>query len=580
MKTLILILFMLIGYATNFSKEKNSDITTEIHRLNAELKNENLSEQQRSEINNKLNLLLGVKQEEDRYGLTKSCNITTNFNNPPFTEWYNTDVLVYSGAVSPHGGYRQIDLDQGEDGWMYMVVNKNAQPPGFNIYLSSNGGQSWPFVISYASGSNGYIHGIAMLVESRNNAVLDSTRILVYFIFSTVASGDNGALYLLNVKRTGAGGQVFLAGNPSSGNKFEYVSACSDGMYWQAPTNMHAVVREVQNTGGQVGFRHFRTTDWGVNHGNVLIQPFAIDANPSADYANSTGASGDSIFIAVERRVNPATTHLVLHTTPSTPTATFNSYTLGAISNVKFERPSITIVQQSASLPKKIVITCSQGRNPRFLYSTNSGLTWNGTFLLGPNSNQVADFTICNSDSLTSIGGQYVVAGYVTNDGDSVNLRQMNIPPTSNFFYNALNSNQASGFVTPVCAIYKTGTTKYATLGYAGFGPANVYYDGEHLITGITPINSEIPDRFELSQNYPNPFNPSTNIEFGIVKPATVRLIIYDVLGREVMKLFLGDLKAGTYSVSINLKDFSSGVYYYRISSEDFNATKLMVLSK
>ena len=57
------------------------------------------------------------------------------------------------------------------------------------------------------------------------------------------------------------------------------------------------------------------------------------------------------------------------------------------------------------------------------------------------------------------------------------------------------------------------------------------------LITGITPITLQIPDKYSLSQNYPNPFNPVTKINFAIQKNGIVTLKIYDILGREVRTL-------------------------------------------
>ena len=553
-------------------------------KLPAELLNrlnnyrEEMGEEQKMQLNSEADSYLGAERPEDIYGLTQTSVITSSFNNPPFNpEWYTTDVLVHSGGIASAGGYKQLDLQQGEDGWMYYVVNRVGTPGQFSIYMSSNGGATWAGAIHYNAGS-GYIHNISALVESRTNGVLDSTRILVYFTFSSSSNGDNASLYMLNVKRNGIGGIVYPAGNPAGGNKYEYVTACSDGMYYTSATYMHAVVRECTNAGTQVGIRHFRTTNWGSTHSSALINTTYNDYYPSSAFSVETGT--DSIYIAVERRISATEYELRMIVTPDAPsTSNRIFYITSATSGIKYEKPAITIVQQSAGVPKKVMVTCTRNRNPRYHYSSDGGGTWVIDQLLAPNTAQIADYTICGSDSLTS-GGQYVIAGYVTDDGDSVSVKQGTIPGGLPFSYYKRNSNQASGVVAPVCAIFKSGSTKYAVFGYAGFGPSNAYYNGEQLFTGIEPIGSNIPDKFSLSQNYPNPFNPVTNINFSIPQSGNVKLVVFDMTGREVAVLNNGILSAGSYKVDYDASNLASGVYFYKLETESFTDVKKMMLIK
>ncbi|HRJ05566.1 MAG TPA: T9SS type A sorting domain-containing protein, partial [Ignavibacteria bacterium] len=85
---------------------------------------------------------------------------------------------------------------------------------------------------------------------------------------------------------------------------------------------------------------------------------------------------------------------------------------------------------------------------------------------------------------------------------------------------------------------------------------------------------------YSLSQNYPNPFNPVTNIKFSIPAAGNVKLVIFDILGREV-KTLLNDVKpAGNYVVDFNAAELSSGAYFYRLESGNFVETKKMLLVK
>ena len=91
---------------------------------------------------------------------------------------------------------------------------------------------------------------------------------------------------------------------------------------------------------------------------------------------------------------------------------------------------------------------------------------------------------------------------------------------------------------------------------------------------------AQIPSKFNLYQNYPNPFNPETVIKFDIPKNQHVKIVIYDLTGREVNKLLDEEVKAGSYNVRWNGSNYASGVYFYMIETESYTLTKKMLLIK
>lgn len=101
-----------------------------------------------------------------------------------------------------------------------------------------------------------------------------------------------------------------------------------------------------------------------------------------------------------------------------------------------------------------------------------------------------------------------------------------------------------------------------------------------NFITSVEQIEDIIPESFSLSQNYPNPFNPVTTIEFDVSSPGNIELLIYDNLGNYVVTLVDDHLLSGRYSVNFDASTFSSGVYFYRLTSQDFTATKKLILLK
>jgi len=97
---------------------------------------------------------------------------------------------------------------------------------------------------------------------------------------------------------------------------------------------------------------------------------------------------------------------------------------------------------------------------------------------------------------------------------------------------------------------------------------------------GISHISNEVPEKYSINQNFPNPFNPNSKIRFQIPELSFTKLIVYDVLGREITILVNEQLKAGVYEVNFNGINFPSGIYFYRISSGIFVESKRMILIK
>jgi hypothetical protein len=99
-------------------------------------------------------------------------------------------------------------------------------------------------------------------------------------------------------------------------------------------------------------------------------------------------------------------------------------------------------------------------------------------------------------------------------------------------------------------------------------------------LNGIVEDGTESPVKYILKQNYPNPFNPVTKISFAIPNADNVKLIIYDISGREVLTLINEKKQAGTYEVEWNALNYSSGVYFYKLEADGFMETKKMLLVK
>ncbi|MGE5859408.1 MAG: T9SS type A sorting domain-containing protein, partial [Ignavibacteria bacterium] len=92
--------------------------------------------------------------------------------------------------------------------------------------------------------------------------------------------------------------------------------------------------------------------------------------------------------------------------------------------------------------------------------------------------------------------------------------------------------------------------------------------------------NGNVPSKFALEQNYPNPFNPATTIKYSIPVSEFVRVKIYDVLGKEIATLVNREQAAGSYKVEFDGSRLASGIYLFKLQTNNFVETKKMVLTK
>jgi len=94
-------------------------------------------------------------------------------------------------------------------------------------------------------------------------------------------------------------------------------------------------------------------------------------------------------------------------------------------------------------------------------------------------------------------------------------------------------------------------------------------------------VSQLTPTAFELNQNYPNPFNPSTTISWKQSKPEKITIKLFDILGNEIETLVDDYYESGSHLkfYTMNSK-LSSGIYFYRLSTQSFSETKSMVFLK
>ncbi|MCF8413862.1 MAG: T9SS type A sorting domain-containing protein [Melioribacteraceae bacterium] len=117
--------------------------------------------------------------------------------------------------------------------------------------------------------------------------------------------------------------------------------------------------------------------------------------------------------------------------------------------------------------------------------------------------------------------------------------------------------------------------------GAAEYRLKQIDFDGKFEYSNVIEIEfGSKPNEIELAQNYPNPFNPTTTINFTLLKETNVSLVVYNQLGELVENLIQGVKPAGKYSVNFNAIQLTSGIYFYKLKTEDFTQVRKMMLMK
>jgi hypothetical protein len=191
------------------------------------------------------------------------------------------------------------------------------------------------------------------------------------------------------------------------------------------------------------------------------------------------------------------------------------------------------------------------------------------------------EYTYFENNSSENFVDSVIVYSYYSNGDSSFSnepVLAVNTPNSINYTISylldsTLMKNDYSLYYK-IYAVDKGIVPEYSTKPDSGY--YELVYDPN---VSVETVDNKIIE-YELLQNYPNPFNPLTVIKYSIKEEGNVELIIYDVLGKVVVKLVDEGKQAGNYSSQFDASKLSSGIYFYSLRVNDFAATKKMLLIK
>lgn len=488
---------------------------------------------------------------------------------------------------------------------IYIAANEKSTSV-YGIYMSSDDGISW-FNI-YSTDSNIYS------VFASGNNLFTCTGSSSPLTTASYLTTNNGLNWTQLTGLNNQNAQVFIV----NGNKIfagswgcGIFSSTDNGSSWAQTGVINRNIIAFTKCGGNLftgcsGSGVYASTNEGINwHHSELSNNSIISLaqDSSYIYAGTNGTNG--LFVSSNSGINwyksgmpnnyrvndlAAKGNYVFAATYYVPSPhgnyLFISSNNGAswfISPANFTATSFVIKGD----------TVFAGSKTGVYYTTNNGNNWIQTGL-----NSSTSFLVLDGNKLYAAGSNiYVTENYGIN---------WSLLYSSNPGFNITSFAVSGIYIFKVESTYHSiemssnNGLNWAAVNEGFPSPLNDFYiinlftDNNYIFTGtsagawrrplsdfvsVNNISGQLPQKYNLSQNYPNPFNPSTTIKYDIPKEGMVSLKVFDILGREVYSSNEYK-KAGSYEFTFDGSNLASGLYFYKIITDNYNETKKMILIK
>ncbi len=348
-------------------------------------------------------------------------------------------------------------------------------------------------------------------------------------------------------------------------------------------SKMLAAVNTIGLVGGEYRCSIYRTSNYGQSWERVL----RLNIDYIGNFMNQDPQHPDTIYIGAKDTV-------------------FRSTNFGANWTKICEAPFEDWCDISVKYDNSQILYGSTNHYPaKINKSTNGGLNWFFVdFIADTNYSEMPAIALSNLNPNILLHAQY------SSNTSQTGLKRSYTNGNSWLFNQFPGISWSVDIAKDDPNLYAYGSVSYDPVflstnsGGNFFGTSNLYaeqilyYDRANLylnnhgiiskmrivynmpVIGIQTVSSEIPKEFSLEQNYPNPFNPSTRINFSISKSSNAKLVIYDITGKEIFTLADEKLQPGIYNVKWDAVNYPSGVYFYKLYTEDFSESKKMILVK
>ncbi|MCX6162108.1 MAG: T9SS type A sorting domain-containing protein [Ignavibacteriae bacterium] len=494
-------------------------------------------------------------------------------------DWANGENRIYPGNVSPattgnpNFFNRHVKIETDTMGVLFTAFI-NGTKDSLIFYRSTNQGAAWTKIQSIWSGAG-------LIYYSFDFAVTDTTggfKIGMAVSIAPSATPYAGIIYYANLLPDGSGLSPSTLYTPIAGRGFIGPVICSDGYSWTPGTTYWYIA--CQSVDAVTGLTSYVPAAYTPDWGNTWVQDTV--RSTYNDYELDIDYNFDSVYVILTNNLITSNQNLRLRYTAlsnfGTIATDWRQFNPANTTNHEYN-PCLAVNRKTNAMVVTFTTDSTAIIRIKYSYAAN-GISWTINNLLSGQSNNESRSYISGSNQQS---GAFRVV-WVSSGAAFDSVFYMSTTNVASGFVGKTSVsrvNQSTGVLAPCVTGYMfNGTSPGGGVVYAGQGPANIWYNGSSLLTGINPVSGTIPGRYSLSQNYPNPFNPVTKINFSIPNNNLVTIKIYNSLGKEVAVLVNGTYSAGEYEVTLNGASLSSGVYFYKITAGDFSETKKMLLTK
>jgi hypothetical protein len=475
-------------------------------------------------------------------------------------------------------------------GRIYAAVTKyySTGSDTIKLYTSANNGVSWTLFqrISYAS-TGVHFRNDELDIEAINNGTTSYIYIVGGLNFNSI-----GYSFVSRVNSTG--GEFYYTYLYSSAATVHHIypRIASDASNYTNVAYIYMILTQDSTTGST---SHLKTKFVRITNPYAATPTltYGVQAGSAGSYWWNYSGAADTTFlyndIGYSDSLNADVIITVSNFYRSTVTNLYLTYTKDYGATAPYWVPQI--IEANVNYKPRIAFTgldSSYGMicytrkfsatdwDPYYRRTTNNGVSWTAGYV-----DASADTTFYTDVvAIPRVQNTFRIAYAVYTSATSAKFltRSFNKGIFLNSFQ--LNPIATSYSFTPGRAGYRYSATD-SCFNIMSTGNGAGLYALSGCSGAVTNAgNNNIPVKFDLKQNYPNPFNPVTKISFAIPKQGLVTLKIFNILGQEVATLVNEVKIAGEYMVDFNASGFTSGVYFYKLESNEFSDIKKMMLIK
>lgn len=396
-----------------------------------------------------------------------------------------------------------------------------------------------------------------------------------------------------------AGGYIFLTGYTLSGENYDYLTVKyrNDGVFKWAKTYNRGLDSDDRAHGIVVDI-----------HGNIIVTGSSQGSTSSYDYftikydtdggvtwtrrydgANSGEDRAHGIVVDTDDNYTVTGYSMSTSSEESRDIVTIQYDKIGAVRWIKVYNGPDNLSDDAFGIivdgSKNIYISGSTSRNQSsedFLtlkYSPAGIEKWASIYNSNERTSDIALDIVVSAN-----GNEIYVAGSGTNGGTE-NIEVVKYDAAGKL----LQQIQYPGYGRANC-LALTGDNNVLLGGF--FSNSNntlvsnsdyisMYFQGGIIsVIGIIGNGNIIPTEYQLFQNYPNPFNPATNIVFDLPSASFVELKVFNSLGSEISSPVNSYLSSGRHSINFSGENLASGIYFYKLTTQNYIDTKKMILVK